>query len=289
MLERQLERRLEGTLRLDRLKAYQLRSTDIELRIRARDGLLRVHPATASLYGGQYRGDVSLDVRRDTPGISLDEHVTGVQSGPLLKDLTGDDKLLGQADVTAKLSGSGANPEQIRSSLNGNASFSFTNGAVKGVNIAAIIRSAQAKLKGQPAPAGDQPNQTDFAELRGTAKVTNGLVSNDDLSLKSPLLRITGKGEVSLPKETIDYLLTTKIVGSLEGQGGGALKDLQGVAIPVRIGGTFSKPTYTPDLSAALGEAAKAKVQEKVEEKKQELQEKVQEKVQEKLLKGLFR
>jgi len=280
---------LDGTLRLDRLKAYQLRSTDIELKIRAKDGLLRVHPATASLYEGQYQGDVSLDVRRDTPRISLDEHVTGVQSGPLLKDLTGDDKLLGQADVTAKLSGAGATPEQIRGSLNGNASFAFTNGAVKGVNIASVIRSAQAKLKGQPAPADDQPNQTDFAELKGTAEVTNGLVSNHDLSLKSPLLRITGKGEISLPKETIDYLLTTKIVGSLEGQGGGALNDLKGIAIPVRIGGTFSKPTYMPDLSAALGEAAKAKVQEKVEEKKRKLQEKVQEKVQEKLLKGLFR
>ena len=47
-------------------------------------------------------------------------------------------------------------------------------------------------------------------------------------------------------------------MGTLEGQGGKALEELKGVAIPVHVGGTFSRPTYAPDLGAALSEAAKA-------------------------------
>ncbi len=288
---------LNGTLKLASLKAYNLRSTDIEFTVKANNGLLRINPAGARMYGGQYRGDITVDARKDTPVLSLNEKVSGVQAGPLLKDLTGDDKLLGTADFQAKLNGRGATPDQMRQTLNGTASFAFTDGAVKGVNIASLIRNAQAKLKGQPAPADNLPNQTDFAELRGSATVTNGVVRNNDLSLQSPLLRVTGAGEASLPEETIDYLLTTKIVGSIEGQGGKGLGELKGVAIPVRIGGTFSKPSYTPDVSAALSEAAKAKVEEKVEEKKEELKQKVDEKVQDQLkdklkdlpLKGLFR
>ncbi len=288
---------LNGTLKLASLKAYNLSSTDIEFTVKAKDGLLRISPAGAKMYGGQYRGDITLDARKDTPVLSLNETISGVQAGPLLKDLTGDDKLLGTADLQARLSGRGNSPEQLRQTLDGNASFSFKEGAVKGVNIASLIRNAQAKLKGQPAPTDTLPNQTDFAELRGTATVTNGVVRNNDLSLKSPLLRVTGEGEVSLPQETIDYLLTTKIVGSIEGQGGKGLGELKGVAIPVRIGGTFSKPSYTPDVGAALSEAAKAKVEEKVEEKKEELKQKVEEKVQDQLkdklkdlpLKGLFK
>ena len=81
------------------------------------------------------------------------------------------------------------------------------------------IREAQAKLEGQPAPKQQEPNRTDFALLRGSATVNQGLVSNDDLVMKSPLLRITGAGEISLPQEAIDYTLTTKFVGSLEGHG----------------------------------------------------------------------
>jgi AsmA protein len=124
--------------------------------------------------------------------------------------------------------------------------------------------------------------------MQGTATVSNGLVRNDDLLLLSPLLRISGKGQVSLPAETIDYTLTTKLVGSLEGQGGKSLEELKGVSIPVRVGGTFSKPTYVPDLGAALSDAAKARLEEKVEEQKQKLEEKLGDELQDKLLKGLF-
>jgi len=280
---------LDGTLQLGSLKAYNLRSTDIKVRIRAQDGLVRVNPAGAKLYGGQYTGDIALDARQDTPRISLNETLAGVQAGPLLKDLTGDDKLLGKADLQARLTGSGATPEQLRQTLNGTAGFAFTDGAVKGVNIAALIRNAQAKLQGRPAPADNQSNQTDFAEMKGTATVTNGLVRNDDLLLQSPLLRITGTGQVSLPKETIDYLLTTKIVGSLEGQGGKGLGELKGVAVPVRIGGTFSKPTYVPDLAAALGDAAQEKAKKKIEKKaKNLLKDKLGNGASDELLKGLF-
>jgi len=281
---------LDGTLLVGSLKAYNLSSRDIEIRIRSRDGLLRVHPAGASMYGGKYQGDISLDVRKDTPQLSLNERLSQIQAGPLLKDLTGDDKLLGTADLHAQLTANGATPEAMRRTLNGNASFAFSDGAVKGVNLAALIRNAQAKLQGKPAPETNLPDQTDFAEMKGTATVTNGLVKNEDLTLQSPLLRVTGKGKASLPDETIDYLLTTKIVGSLEGQGGKSLDELKGVAIPVRIGGTFSKPTYTPDLAAALGDAAKEKAREKIEEKTKDLlQDKLGDEGADQLLKGLFK
>jgi len=280
---------LNGRLHIGSLKAFNLNTREVEIQVKGKDGLLRINPLGAKLYNGAYSGDITLDARKDTPRFSLNENVSGVQAGPLLKDLTGDDKLLGTASVQAQLTAAGATPEALRSSLNGTTAFSFADGSVKGVNIASLIRTAQAKLKGQPVPEGDQPNQTDFAMLKGTATVTNGLVSNDDLSLQSPLLRIAGKGTVSLPQETIDYTLTTKIVGSLEGQGGKALDELKGVAIPVHVGGTFSRPTYAPDLGAALSEAAKAKVEEKVEEQKQKLQEKLGDELQDKLLKGLFK
>jgi AsmA protein len=281
---------LNGKLSVAKMKATGLYYSDVELQVKARDGVVRMHPIGAQLYSGSYNGDITLDVRSKTPRVSVNEKVSGVQAGPLLKDLIGDDKLLGTANMTAKFSGSGLTPDELRRTVSGNASFSFTDGAVKGVNIAALIRKAQATYKGQPAPADDQPNQTDFAVMSGTATVTNGLLRNDDLSLQSPLLRIAGKGQTHLAEETIDYTLTTKIVGSLQGQGGQALAELKGIAIPVHVGGTYSKPSYRPDVAAVLSEAAKAKVKEKVEEKVQEeIQEKIGEELGDKLLKGLFR
>jgi AsmA protein len=89
---------------------------------------------------------------------------------------------------------------------------------------------------------------------------------------------------VDLPQETLDYLVTAKVVGSLEGQGGKGLEDVRGVAIPVQVAGTFAKPSYKIRLDEALRETAQEKVKEKV-------QEKVEKKLEKQFgdsLKGLF-
>lgn len=284
---------LNGKITVAEMRAFNLEYRDAELQVKSRDGVLRMHPLGAKLYGGSYQGDITLDASRKTPRISVNENLSGVQAGPLLKDLIGDDKVLGTANMKAQFSGTGLTPDELRRTVNGNASFSFTDGAVRGVNIAALIRDARARLKSEAVTAASGPNQTDFAELSGTVNVSNGVARNEDLLLQSPLLRIAGAGQTSLVEETIDYTLTTKLVGSLEGQGGKGLEDLKGVTIPVKVSGTWSKPSYAPDVAAALSEAAKAKVKEKVDEKieeqKQKIQEKIGDKIGDQLLKGLFK
>jgi AsmA protein len=279
---------LNGELRIAQLQAFNLRSRDVLVQIKAQDGILKISPLSAQLYDGGINMELKLDARKETPRFSVQESLTGVQAGPLLKDLTGDDKVLGKATIKTDLNGAGNNADEIMNSLNGTAEFSFKDGAVNGVNIAALIREAQATLEGQPLPKQQQPNRTDFALLRGSATVNNGLVRNDDLVMKSPLLRISGAGEVSLPKETIDYTLNTKFVGSLEGQGGKGQNKLEGVSIPVHVGGTFSNPTYVPDLGAVVKDAAKAEVDKRVQKEKKKLEKKLGTEIPDSLLKGLF-
>jgi AsmA protein len=271
---------IDGSMKIDQLQAYQLRSSQILLKLTAKDGALRVNPAQATLYEGKYNGDFSLDVRQKQPKIALNDKLTGVQVGPLLKDLTGKDTLSGTTQASTSLTASGQTPDALKQSLNGTLGFAFTDGSVKGFNLAGMIRRAQAQISGQPAPAEAGPNQTDFSELTGTGTVTNGVISNRDLMAKSPLLRVEGAGDVNLPKETLDYLLTAKVVGSLEGQGGKGVTELKGVAVPVQISGTFAEPKYQVRLDKALRDSAEEKIKEKVEKK---LEKKFGDK-----LKGLF-
>ncbi|TCK19497.1 AsmA protein [Thiogranum longum] len=258
---------LAGKLSIAELKAAQLRSRDVSMELKAKDGVVRIYPAKASLYEGSYSGDVKLDVRGKKPVISLNESLSGVQIGPLLKDMVDQDRLQGKTDISAKLTAKGQTPEAFKRTLNGNLSFTFANGAVKGVNLIRLIRKAQAILKGKPVPADNTPEQTDFSEMQGTAVVTNGVLRNDDLLIKSPLLRVDGKGTVNLPAETIDYLVTTKLVGSLEGQGGKDLEELKGVAIPVQVSGTFAEPRYQVKLDTVVKDAAKKEIKKKVKKK----------------------
>ncbi|HEY0721886.1 MAG TPA: AsmA family protein, partial [Gammaproteobacteria bacterium] len=248
---------IDGTARIGKLKVMNLRTEAIIVTVNAKEGLFRIHPLGAKLYQGSYSGNITFDVRGDKPLLGLDEKLSGVQAGPLLKDFMGEDYVTGKANVTAKITARGLEPSAIRKSLNGTASFSFENGAVKGINIAQLIRDGYAKYKKQPG-ASEQAKQTDFAELRGSVVIHDGLVLNDDLSAKTPLFRIGGKGNVHLVKESIDYHVEAAVVGSLEGQGGKEIKDLKGLTVPIKISGTFSEPKFSLDMASLFDAKAKA-------------------------------
>jgi AsmA protein len=257
----------KGILDIGKLKISNTHSDNIHLEINAAKGLVKLSPMSANMYDGQYQGNVNLDARGKTLKVSLNETLKGVQVGPLLKDLTADDKLSGIANAKVKLTGNGATVAQIKQTLSGNGNFSFTDGAVKGINVAESIRKAKAALKGEKFIPSNTPVQTDFSNLSGSFTAKNGIISNQDLLAMSPLLRIKGAGKIDLPKEGIDYGLKVSVVETSSGQGGKALADLKGLTIPVKITGTFSQPKPTVDLASMLKNKATAEVKAKVADK----------------------
>lgn len=278
-----------GDFSVGELKVSNVRMNQVKAKVTSKKGVLKVEPATAQLYEGEYDGAVTFDVSGKQPRLATRQALTGIQIGGLLQDVAGQDRLVGKGEVHADVRMTGLTEAEIRRSLNGAARFALGDGAFKGVNIAQIVREASSRLGlGDGGLDTGTPGQTDFTELSASFDIRDGVISNRDLAAKSPLLRIEGKGEVDLPQNRIDYLVTTNLVSTLEGQGGKTRDELAGVPIPIRVTGPLTAPSYRPDLEAAL--SAKAKAQ--IEEKKQELQQKAQDKIQEELgdkLKGLFR
>ena len=136
--------------------------------------------------------------------------------------------------------------------LNGKGAVKFTDGAIKGINLAAMVRNvSSAFLESGAAEA----QKTDFAELSGTFRIKNGILSNSDLKLLNPLLRLNGAGTSDLPKRMVNYRVEPKVVGTTEGQGGAA--DVAGVTVPVIVEGPWHDLSYKPDLAAMIGDIAK--------------------------------
>jgi len=243
--------------------------------IRAKSGELTLAPLSAELYQGKFEGAIKLDVRQKRPVISVDEKLTGVQSGPLLKDLLGKDYVTGSALLTANITTKGDRISQFKKYLNGHVELRFEDGAVNGVDIAQLIREANAKYKGQPIEKSSEKPKTDFALLSATLNIKDGLVSNKDLKALSPLLRIGGNGQANLVTEQVDYHVKASIVSTLEGQGGKTLSDLKGLTIPISIKGSFSDPKFGVELDKLLDAKAKAKVGAAKTKAKAELQQKL--------------
>ena len=119
--------------------------------------------------------------------------------------------------------------------------------------------------------------------MSATFNIKNGVAHNNDLTGKSPLLRIGGEGDVDIGNENLNYVVKATVVATTAGQGGKELGDLRGITVPVKLSGPFSAPQYGIDFSGMLSGAAKAVVGNKVEDVKAKVQEQVGDR-----LKGLF-
>jgi AsmA protein len=284
--------RIDGKLLIDRLTVNQLHAEAVQVKVRGRDGKLTVDQEIGRFYDGLTKGSVTLDVAGKTPKMNINQSLSRVLTGPLLKDLMGDDKLLGSGSVDLNLTGTGGTVDKIKRTLSGNLSFDFRDGAVKGFNLAKMIRDTKARLSGEAVSLSNEEEQTDFSELSGSATIVNGLVNNQQLLAKSPYLRINGAGKANLLQESLDYTIRPVIVNTPKGQGGQGLEELVGIPIPVRIHGSWSDPQFKIQLAQILEEQQKAKLKEKLDSKVEEkLQEKVPEELQDKVkdkLKKLF-
>ena len=264
---------MTGAVQVGKLIAGGLLIENADVAINLARGLLKLDPIQGQVYGGQYNGHISVDASRkqgNLPLLSANESLRNVQIGPVLKAVTGSDTLLGQGNVSARLTARGQDMPALRSSLNGDLAINLVDGAINGINVANELRKAYAIYKGQPTPADSDVQQTDFSELNATAKVVNGVVDNRDLAMKSPLLRINGEGKIDLVRERIDYKLNTTVVGSLSGQGGLELKELKGVTVPIAIKGNLLDPSISLDLGRILEQQLKKGLEKKLQDKLQD-------------------
>lgn len=278
---------IDGKLNIDRLIANRLISEQVKSQVIAKNGDINVTNQIGRFYEGAFDAKTHLNVAGKTPRMDVSANLQNLEAGPMLKDLTGQDKLTGKGRFKMNINSTGNSVNAIKRALDGTMDFRFDNGAVKGINIAKILRETKAKFEGKSLPPGDEPEQTDFSELSGSAKITQGVINNQDLLAKSPFLRVGGAGTVNLVEETLNYTVEATVVSSSKGQGGEELKELEGLNIPVKLTGSYLAPDYKVDWGKVLLSSQKAKVDEKVKEQKQELKKKLEDKFGDKL-KGLF-
>ncbi len=262
-----------GKLKIGSLRVAGLKASDIRLDLALANGRADISPLAATLYGGKLAGALSASASQPQRlGAKLD--LQGIDIGPLLKDALDQQPLDGRGNVALDVTTRGADVAQFKRGLNGTASVLLRDGAINGINLAATLRKVKAKLGGgtqEGRAAADE--KTDFTEFAASLRIKDGVAHNDDLSAKTPLLRLGGAGDIFLAEDRLDYTVKATVVPTLQGQGGPELEQLKGLTIPVRLSGPYTALGWKIDLAALAGSRAKAVT----EERKQEIQQKVDE------------
>jgi len=252
---------LDGLIKIGQLTISKANVQDVYLKIKAKNGIFNLDPMKLNMYKGTADGKALLNVTQDIPQSSLNLKINNVQAEPLLKDMLEKDILQGSTNADINLSMSGDESERIKQTLNGDGFLKFNDGAIIGLDLAAMVRNVGSAF-GLAKKGGERP-KTDFTELDIPYSIKNGAVNTPQSNLKSPFIRIIAAGTADLVKETLDFRVEPKAVASIKGQGD--TSQLGGILVPVVVSGTFASPKFRPDLSAA----AKQEIEKKVFESKE--------------------
>lgn len=245
----------EGVVSLGKLKANGLTMQDTRLNLNTKNGIITTQQSAKQFYQGSYTGDLSMDTQGGKSTLAVNEKIDHVQIEPLLKDYNGLARMSGTVDASVQLQGQGHKTDELKASLNGQLSFLFKDGMVKGFNLQKIIDEGKALIKAPALPKEYTNDQTLFSEMSGTATITNGLIQNNDLVAKSSKLRVDGKGNLNLNSEALDYKVDAKLLDSDAPEP----EQVKG-AVAINIAGTLDKPSYTIDIASLLTDKNKAKI-----------------------------
>src|SRR6202012_3356792 len=223
-------------------------------------GVLKASVTNLGAYGGQATGEVIVDASTGNPTYQMHCDLVGVRALPLLTSLASFDKLDGKMQAKIAARSAGASPNAIMSNMAGTAFVIFQDGAIRGVNVAQMIRSLTAStLNGWQE---QQEQATDLTQLAASFKIDRGQATTTDLNLIGPLVKITGVGTIDLGTRMIGFRVEPQLVMTTQGQGRAA--DPVGFGIPVVLSGPWSAPKIYPEIQGILDnpDAAYAKLHE---------------------------
>jgi AsmA protein len=216
-----------------------------------------------------------------TPSFNIKQKLNGVTIAPLLKDAADLDLAEGKGNVVLDLATRGNTVSALKKALNGTVSMNLANGAIKGINLTKLVQGIQnLSLNTRTETLGvDKNEKTEFSEFKASFKVRNGVAHNDDLSVKSTVLRLSGNGDIDIGHDNMNYNAKAILAKTEHGRTG---------TLPVNVSGPFDALKFKVDYGALLVDVAKQKLDEKKEKVKEDAKARLQEELK-KSLKGLFK
>ncbi|MEZ9289949.1 AsmA family protein [Vibrio lentus] len=279
---------VKGDITIDKFKASNAKMQNVKAAFSVNRGIAELTSFTSNLYQGSISATAKLDARKTPATYTAKKKIKGVKVQPLLVDVANNDMLEGTGNIDVNVKGKSLTPTGIKKNLVGTIAINFEDGAVNGINVAQLIRENYAKIKGEKIESKDEPQKTDFSAMKATLKVDKGWVSTNDLSAQSPLLRVTGQGKANFINETVDFLVRTSIVGSLEGQGGKNIDDLKDVTIPIKVTGQWADPKFALVFDDVLKQKAQKEIDRGVNKLTDKIKDEKTKEAVDGLLKGFF-
>lgn len=256
-----------GRVAIGKLTLAGLAMQNVVASIDARNGLIKIDPSSADVYGGRYDGSIRLDVTGDVPKIQVAQSLGAVQAGGILADLYDTENVQGLLEARLDGTGSGRTTTELIRAMKGSVALDLDDAVYKGADVWYEIRKTVARLKGKPQPEAPADPQTEITELGFAGRLADGVLQSERLIAEIPFIRVQGGGAFDLLENQLDYQLQARMLSRPDFPDADDLADLEKLTIPISVRGDANDPKIGIDLQTLAKDAAVQKAQDKLLDK----------------------
>ncbi len=188
-------------LRIDRARFDGHELSDIDARLRAADGEIRLEPVTARVHGGELELAGTLDARYNTARISTRGNLRSLDIAAALAASEVSPVLSGRADADWEVTGEGRTVEGLIQTLAGPIDIEAADAVLQGIGVERMLCEVVA-LANQEKLKADFPAASAFEELRARVRLADGRAQLDPLEARLPGVALRGEGRLTLLDQT---------------------------------------------------------------------------------------
>ena len=202
-------------LHIIRLIANGLQLEDVRFTANVNNDIATINELSANAYEGAINAHGQLNTQIE-PVLTLNADIKNIDLQKLATDKPEFKRLSGKINATAELNAKGTSYNELIQSLNGKIKYNLTDGALLNLNLDHMLCKAIAKIRKKSLSKESWDKDTTFEKLEGSLVISNGIAKNNDLIAALGTAQLTGKGNIDLTQQMIDYTLGFNISGSRE-------------------------------------------------------------------------
>ena len=239
----------DGSIRVGELILQKMHINDLAFKLAASKRKLVLDPLSATIYEGQLTGRAEVDATRDVPVLRLQQRLSNMNINPMLIDVLTSSRFEGRGFLDLDVAAVGKRISDLRRTAGGNIRVQLSKGAVRGIDVEAVLRATANQIKainGQStAQSANLDARTHFSELKASMVLKHGVASNSDLAMTAGVLKLTGGGAIDFGSGTLDYTVQASANPKVP-----ELADLVGLTLPIQFMGSLASPEYKVDYAS---------------------------------------
>jgi AsmA protein len=208
-----------------------------------RGGHLMVTVGEAQAYGGVIKGSLTLADVDAGVDVKSQLQFSDVDLESCLGQLFGLHRLEGKGNISFAVEGSGDSVLAVTHTLNGTASLIGEKGALAGLNVEQLLR----RLERRPLSGGGEfrSGHTPFDRITVALKITQGMVTVEDVKIDGSAVRLALAGSASIPARELDLKGTASLMAT-------GKPETAAFELPFIVQGSWDDPIMLPDPEALI-------------------------------------